>query len=334
MQPSSFESVDAVQAWALRTLLERGSEAQPRGLRILELYPAHFELRNPRNRLVVNPRRKWNFALALGEFAWHVSGSNDLEFIEYYAPRWKEFTDNQTVTGSCYGYRVFSREGAGTNQWERIIEILRTDPESRRAVLLFQEPPNLIERDAKDVPCATSLQFLIRGNRLHAFTHMRSNDAIWGMPYDIFLFTMFQELMALELNVELGTYSHFATSLHLYERHFALAREVIAEDASVIGMPPMDGYDQLSAFLMVEQQIRKGRALSDMTEAKKLTPYWYLLLQVLDNYRASKASEIQEGDYLSQYCLAVNSRYYSGEFIQQPSEVKTEESSRFFQRAS
>ena len=40
-----------------------------------------------------------------------------------------------------------------------------------------------------------------------------------GFPYDVFSFTAMQCKMAMELNVGIGTYTHIAGSLHLYERN-------------------------------------------------------------------------------------------------------------------
>ena len=48
---------------------------------------------------------------------------------------------------------------------------------------------------------------------------MRSNDVWMGFPYDVFQFTCMQILMSMELGVEIGTYTHIAGSLHLYERN-------------------------------------------------------------------------------------------------------------------
>jgi thymidylate synthase len=324
-----FDTIDGVQTWVLRALLEHGTTAEPRGLRVLELYPASFELRNPRNRLITNSRRKWSLPLALGEFSWHVSGSNEVEFIEYYASRWRDFAENETISGSCYGHRIFNHNDSSKSQWQQVTEILQTDVDSRRAVLLFHEPAMLTDPNAKDVPCATTLQFLVRDNKLHAFTHMRSNDAIWGLPYDVFLFTMLQELMALELDVQLGTYSHSVTSLHLYERHFSLARKVIAEDAPAFGMPPMERQDELFEFLKFERRIRKGEALISLTEAKKLSRYWYTLLQVLDSYRVSKLGQVQTPDYLTRYCEITNEAR-KNEIVSAANALNSPKTSQFF----
>jgi thymidylate synthase len=47
---------------------------------------------------------------------------------------------------------------------------------------------------------------------------MRSNDIWTGLPYDIVYFTLLQKLVADALGKEYGTYTHFTTSLHLYDK--------------------------------------------------------------------------------------------------------------------
>ena len=54
---------------------------------------------------------------------------------------------------------------------------------------------------------------------------MRSNDLWLGFPYDVFQFTCMQVLMSMELGIELGSYTHIAGSLHIYERDFKKALE-------------------------------------------------------------------------------------------------------------
>src|SRR6266581_1097123 len=85
----AFDSLDEVQSWVLSILLTEGRPAQPRGLNTLEVVSAAFTLRYPRRRCITNPQRRWSIPYALGEFCWHVSASNELSFIEYYAKQWK-----------------------------------------------------------------------------------------------------------------------------------------------------------------------------------------------------------------------------------------------------
>lgn len=283
-----FDSLDDACVSALSSLLADGRPVAPRGLKTLELFSAAFTLRRPRNRCIANSERRWNLPLAIGEFCWHVSGSNELQFIEYYAKRWREFAeDGSTIRGSCYGHRIFGQPNESPSQWQQIVELLRKDPASRRAVLNFQEPAeDLITQ--KDIPCASTMQFLVRDSRLHAITCMRSNDVIWGLPYDVFLFTMFQELLASELGLTLGTYTRTVGSLHLYERHFDLARRVIgipvvpAEE-----MPAMEQHGQLKGFLDLEARLRTGGSIGPQ-ETQCLHPYWRDLLGVLEWFRHAK----------------------------------------------
>jgi thymidylate synthase len=246
----------------------------------LELFPVSFALAHPRRRCITNPERRWNFPLAIGEFCWHATGSNDLRFIEYYAPRWKEFTDGIEIIGSCYGHHIFgSREGQ-PSQWDRLVRLLQAERHSRRAVLQLFEPETGLDANTKDAPCTCSIQFLIRDDKLNAIVYMRSNDAIWGLPYDVFLFTMLQELLALELGAELGSYHHLVGSLHLYRRHFEMAKRIVACSASYpYEMPPMEARGELPTFLKMESLIRTNLPMGAEIEA--LHPYWRDLLDVL-----------------------------------------------------
>jgi thymidylate synthase len=284
---ATFESLDDVQNWALTALLDHGSPVTTRGMPTLELFPVSFTLTRPRRRCITNPERRWNLPLAIGEFCWHATGSNDVRFIEYYAPRWREFTDGIEILGSCYGHHIFSRKDGNPSQWERLVRLLRTERHSRRAVLQLFTPHPGLDPDAKDAPCTCSVQFLVRNDQLHTIVYMRSNDSIWGLPYDVFLFTMLQELLAIELGTELGLYHHFVGSLHLYRRHFELARRIIACPSRLdYEMPPMEAHIELPSFLKLEERIRAKISIEGKTEG--LHPYWRDLLDVLQWYSARK----------------------------------------------
>jgi len=239
--------------------------------------------------MITSAVRKWSLPLAVGEFCWHLSASNELSFIRYYSSRWNDFADDeQTIRGSCYGYRFFRQDESGASQWTVAQNLLRHDPFTRRAVLLMSQPLAASDIDARDVACASSLQFLLRDGRLDALLHMRSNDAFWGLPYDVFLFTMLQELMAAELGVELGTYYHSVGSLHLYAKHIQKARNVL-EDTTWrdLGMPPLSCPDRLERFVAVERALRLGTS-DAIRVVSELPDYWRGLAEVLACYSLTK----------------------------------------------
>jgi thymidylate synthase len=271
--------------------LKQGSPVTSRGMPTLELYPVAFAIRSPRRRCITNPERRWSLPLALGEFCWHATGSNELGFIEYYALRWREFADGVAIIGSCYGHNIFHGKNEQPSQWDRLVHLLRVEPHSRRAVLQLFDHQIGLDPDTRDAPCTCNIQFMIRDERLHAIVYMRSNDAIWGLPYDVFLFTMLQELLSCTLGIELGSYFHVAGSLHLYQRHFELAKRILSCRLSFHHeMPSMHAHHQLERFLNLENRIRYTGELGP--EAPALDPYWRHLLDVLRWYaRRQRNSE-------------------------------------------
>jgi thymidylate synthase len=278
----AFFGIDAIQRWAFERLLASQLLSAPRGLPTHELLGQTFSLVRPRARIVLSPARRWSLPLAIGEFCWHASASDDVEALAYYAPRWRAFAeDGRRVRGSCYGHRIFGHDGNDHSPWDKLIALLRTDPASRRAVIDLAGEDQL-DPNALDISCTSTFQAFIRRGSLHVIVQMRSNDAVWGLPYDIFLFTMLQEMLALTLGVEVGTYMHGAGSLHLYEPHVPLALRVLeGECPSPTEMPAMGSLDELPNFLAAERAIRRGE------QAPSLSPYWQNLARALCDFAAS-----------------------------------------------
>ena len=279
--PAVHESLDEAVTAAARLVIAHGRAIAPRGQPTLEVSPHLFSLSRPRSRLMHLKSRQWSRALAVGELAWHLRGSDSVAALSYYAPRWRDFAEEDgRIAGSCYGRKIFRASHAESSQWDRIRRQLQKDPASRRAVLTFMDP-NEDTLGLSDVACFTSLQFLIRDGRLNCVGTMRSNDLMLGLPYDVFFATMLQELLAAEIGLELGTYSHLAASLHVYVDSRAVAEQLAAEvPLSWEEMPPMRDVDALSSFLSVEELLRQGEP-AGLTQAGQLPPYWRALVQPL-----------------------------------------------------
>jgi len=169
-------------------------------------------------------------AYLFGEWLWYFTGRNSVKFISTFGSKWAELTDDGETNNSAYGYRM--KYEFGFDQIETVIELLKKDPNSRRAVINLNTPnPNVIV--TKDEPCTIALQFLIRDNKLHCTTMMRSNDIWYGFPYDVAFFTELQMYIADRLGVIYGTYTHFVVSLHMYERNFKSIDKIIHEPISL-----------------------------------------------------------------------------------------------------
>jgi len=278
-----------------------------------EVFGALLELTNPRARLGRSKSRARVFS-PLGELMWYLSGSDALEPIQYYLKKYHKFSDDGATINGAYGKRLFGpRRVTGQSEqdeWQRVIDTLTESADSRNAIIQIyanadgrKRPPD--NRRSKDIPCTCTLHFAIRKKKLHLHVHMRSNDAHWGMPHDIFSFTMLQEIAARELGVEVGSYQHSVASLHLYDDKGKLRPRTDAQDflneglfdeVPMPAMPLGDPWPAIREVLHAEAEIRAGNVGYDPPTA--LDPYWRDFIILLRAYALTERHDGQGMDQL------------------------------------
>jgi len=179
-----------------------------------EILNAITIIKDPTKNIMKDPVRNLSMRYGIGELLWYLSANNKLSQIQKYTKGWDRMTDDGVTVNSNYGYCIAKKYGF--DQLKFVINELKKNPTSRRAVIHIKEPSN---KPSNDVNCTVCLQFFIREGKLYMTTYMRSNDVWFGFPYDVFQFTCLQIYLSMVLEVELGTYTHIAGSLHLYERN-------------------------------------------------------------------------------------------------------------------
>jgi len=276
---------------------------------------ALLELTNPRARLSRSEQRSKVFS-CIGELLWYLSGSNELDFIGYYIPKYRDDSDDGRTIHGAYGPRLFPP--GKTGQLETVANILRTPKRSgsRRAVVqLYRFDDISMEVHPREIPCTCTLQFLNRDGHLHMVVYMRSNDVYLGLPHDIFAFTMIQELMARDLGLELGRYRHCVGSLHMYSSNETSARDYMSEgyQETIFPMPPMPAGNQwpaVKSVLVAEEQIRCGSAPGSIAN---LDPYWSDIVRLLCIYRLhhdrTKIANVQS--QIGEIALNMSSNIYA-----------------------
>lgn len=108
------------------------------------------------------------------------------------------------------------------DQYKFIIDELRRNPSSRRAVMVIWDKTK--DDYSDEPPCFNHAQFFIRDNKLHMKVLFRSNDACKATFMNAFALIMLQKRVADELGVEVGTYTHRANSFHAYQKDWDLLR--------------------------------------------------------------------------------------------------------------
>ena len=194
-----------------RTVLRRGKRVAPRGMNTLELEDFTFTLEDPLDALPVGVGRSPKLAIGAGEALLLCGGISDPTMMVNITPTMARFLDGGVLHGA-YGPRIRA-------QLPRTVERLMNDRDTRQAVMTIWDPA-WDTLDTRDVPCTIAFNFRIRNDKLNMGAVMRSNDVYLGTAYDVFMFTQLQATIARALDVELGTYTHHAWSLHAYERNF------------------------------------------------------------------------------------------------------------------
>ncbi len=159
-----------------------------------------------------------------GEWLWYFTARNNTKFISKFGSMWEKLSDDGITNNSAYGYIMMQK--FGFDQIAKVIELLKADPNSRRAVINLNTPNQRVI-ETKDEPCTIALQFRIRNNKLYCTTMMRSNDIWFGLPYDIAFFTELQMFIADALGIEYGSYTHFDVSLHVYEKDIPKIQNIV-----------------------------------------------------------------------------------------------------------
>jgi thymidylate synthase len=228
-----------------RDIMRFGTLRKPRGEWCRDLMNGHLVLQTSETPCTSFDARKFNLHYAKKELLWYIEADPYADWIEKYATAWKKLKQPEGMYYSNYGQYLFSRllsEKNQKTQFEFVIETLIKDQDSRRAAMVLLQPWHLFHENT-DVVCTYAIHFAIYDSELHMTVMMRSNDAIWGLSNDAFCFWNIYQMVYSLLHehyplLRRGQYAHMANSLHIYERHFEMANQMVREN--MLGYHPID----------------------------------------------------------------------------------------------
>lgn len=272
----------------INDVYEDGKYILVRGQSCKELTPCYFELEDISTRLLnFSPTARKNIKKYIfGELMWYLSGSNKVADIEKYSKMWTKLSDDGVTNNSAYGYYIFNKQPNGISQWDWVKNKLLKDSNTRQAIIHIKP---IQTYESKDYVCTLTLSFYIREGKLNLIANMRSNDLMFGTTYDVFMFTFLQELMAAELDITAGTYSHFTNNLHYYlkdeEKLLAMSKEYTNE---IFNMPPVPTNfrtHDLPILLQCEKDYWNNKQLQNVNKLSQCG-YFILCLLTGENYYA------------------------------------------------
>lgn len=297
-----------------KTLMARGTETSPRGKQTKELHPTTALLLDPRQRILSSFGRVVNLPFALAEVIQIIAGQNDAQALAHYngsiidiqgdGPRGTPFWQESVVRfNAAYGERLraYSTDTAmdiavGIDQLKHVIETLKRDPDSRQASIVLSHPgfDNYLV-DTVDRACNVYAHAMLRQGKLDWMQVIRSNDAIWGIPYNIIQWSHVQEWVAASLDVPMGHLFIVQDSFHVYSDKYDECRDIEPFDIyRYLEMVPLRmeaSPDILEAVVETERNIRSGLNYShdDMKRLdQRIGLYWAAVLEALQSFREFK----------------------------------------------
>lgn len=226
----SVDNVNEALPLALSMLRDSGIAHTSRGLETLEMNgPVTTIYRTPQRRVLFDYIRDANPFFHLMESMWILAGSDTVNLPAYFLPSITKFSDNGKTFHGAYGCRLrhyrgidLDSGGPGTytteiDQLRDVVELLRTKPDTRQAVLSIWDPALDLGSDTKDVPCNDMIMLSIRDGRLNMTVCNRSNDVILGAyGANVVQFSVLQEWLAAAIGVNVGFYVQQSNSFHVY----------------------------------------------------------------------------------------------------------------------
>jgi dihydrofolate reductase / thymidylate synthase len=244
-ESKSVNSTEEQYLQVMEDMIEGNLEENRTGVRSWSQFGLTFKFDLRNNILPLQTTKKMWLRGIFEEFKWMVSGStNSLELANKGVKIWlnnttREFLDNRGLThyevgdiGPTYGFnmRHYGAEykgmksdytGKGVDQLENAIQILKTDPTSRRIVIDLWNP-SVIDQTALP-PCMFCYTFNYNqeNNELNLHVNQRSSDFFIARNWNDVFASLLLIFVAKTVGMNPGSLVVTITNSHIYETHLS-----------------------------------------------------------------------------------------------------------------
>ena len=169
-----------------------------------------------------------NDAYIDAELDWYLGCStniNDIRYKDEPPTAWQYAANKYGEINSNYGKLIF--DDKYYRQFDNVVNELNHEPDSRRAVMIYNRPSIWTEFDENgknDFICTNAVSYYIRDGYLQSVVQMRSNDVVFGYKNDYAWQRYVMNMVANEVDCEVGSLIWQVQNLHVYERHFDLVK--------------------------------------------------------------------------------------------------------------
>lgn len=196
--------------------------------------------------------KKVFFRSVILELLWYLRGEDHIRWLrdENDCHIWDAWADEDGHVGPIYPvlWRRFpylekenvNLEGTGGavesetwvrkefDQVQRAIDMLKTNPNSRRIVVSTWHPGLLGEMALP--PCHIMYIFNVSNGKLNCHLTQRSGDIALGIPFNLACYSALTMAIAQEVGLEPGTFAHTIVDAHIYVNHVEGLKEQLKRE--------------------------------------------------------------------------------------------------------
>jgi thymidylate synthase len=163
---------------------------------------------------------------------WFLKGETNIEYLKENGVRiWDAWADENGDLGPVYGkqWRKWeSVDGDIIDQIQQAIELIKTDPGSRRIIVSAWNVGELSKMAL--MPCHAFFQFYVNQGKLSCQLYQRSADVFLGVPFNIASYALLTHMIAQICNIEVGDFIHTIGDAHLYKNHLDQANLQVSRE--------------------------------------------------------------------------------------------------------
>ncbi len=223
-------------------VLENGVKKSNRtGTDTLMVFGYHYKV-NLQDGFPLLTTKKVFFNSVIRELLWYLSGDTHIRDLRKHTKIWDAWTSEEKnwEVGKMYGYQWVNWDkyeqvnGNGTvkhshiNQIQNVIDLIKTNPESRRMVVSAWNPAVLDEIALPS--CHAFFIFNVTNGKLNCHLTQRSGDIALGIPFNLACYATLTQMIAQETNLEPGEFSHYINDAHIYIDHVEGLKEQLQRD--------------------------------------------------------------------------------------------------------
>jgi len=165
--------------------------------------------------------KKLHLRSILHELLWFLKGETNIRYLhENKVTIWDEWADEQGELGPVYGYQWRkwpTTDGEPVDQIARVIESIKTNPDSRRHIVSAWNVGDLHKMALP--PCHLLFQFYVANGKLSCQLYQRSCDIFLGVPFNITSYALLTMVIAQVTGLKPGDFVHTLGDAHIYLNH-------------------------------------------------------------------------------------------------------------------